>query len=87
MAITATKRFIQPDQYQIMLNKVSGYRTFFHGFGILFGPIFAGFVMYYLGFPRLMEIVGLIFLGVGFTDIAFIIFEHFQEKRGIRKPP
>lgn len=84
-AITATKRFIQPDQYQIMLNKVSGYRTFFHGFGILFGPIFAGFVMFYLGFPRLMEIVGLIFLGVGFTDIAFIIFEHFQEKRDMLK--
>ena len=60
-----------------MLNKVSGYRTFFHGFGILVGPILGGVIMYYLGFPRLMEVLGLILVVVGIMDIMFIIYEHF----------
>lgn len=59
-----------------MVNQVSGYRTFFHGFGILVGPIVGGVLMYYFGFPRMMEVVGLVFILTGIADVSFIIIEH-----------
>ncbi len=62
------------------MNKVSGYRTFFHGFGILVGPVMGGFLMFYLGFSRLMETVALIFIVVGIADILFIIKEYKEQK-------
>ena len=64
-----------------MLNKVAGYRTCFHGFGLLLGPIMAGFVMFYFGFPKVMEIMGLIMVGLGVTDIVFIVKERQAGRR------
>ena len=41
----------------------------------------AGLVMYYFGFPRVMEILGLIMVGVGIADIIFIVIERPEERR------
>ena len=43
--------------------------------------------MYYLGFPRLMEVLGLILVVVGIMDIMFIIYEHFEGKKQAKEQP
>ena len=37
--------------------------------------------MFYFGFPKVMEIMGLIMVGLGVTDIVFIVKERQAERR------